>query len=211
MATRGRRAMSGSYQVRGWDAEDLGGKSGHEFRIGTETRGQFRLYECISEMKKGSPSGYDAETGERSAGSECSPGEPYEQPSLYRIRRSQENHQFLCQDRRRRDCGRRQRCRRNAQALRHWAAARPQPWRGAMEATLFSGWIYDTLQALRRAVGDGASRQNESHQRGQEEERHASTPAPSPTWCAAICCRPAMWPRRAFANCAACCAIAAWW
>ena len=31
-------------------------------------------------------------------------------------------------------------------ALRSWAAARPQPWRGAMEATLFSGWIYDTLK-----------------------------------------------------------------
>ncbi len=30
--------------------------------------------------------------------------------------------------------------------LRQWAAARPQPWRGAMEATLFSGWIYDTLK-----------------------------------------------------------------
>lgn len=30
--------------------------------------------------------------------------------------------------------------------LRQWASARPQPWRGAMEATLFSGWIYDTLQ-----------------------------------------------------------------
>ena len=26
-------------------------------------------------------------------------------------------------------------------ALRQWASARPQPWRGAMEATLFSGWI----------------------------------------------------------------------
>ena len=31
-------------------------------------------------------------------------------------------------------------------ALRRWAAARPEPWRGAMEATLFSGWIYDTLK-----------------------------------------------------------------
>lgn len=31
-------------------------------------------------------------------------------------------------------------------ALREWAKARPQPWRGAMEATLFSGWIYDTLK-----------------------------------------------------------------
>ena len=31
--------------------------------------------------------------------------------------------------------------------LRAWAAARRQPWRGALEATLFSGWIYDTLKA----------------------------------------------------------------
>ena len=59
-------------------------------------------------MKKGSPSGYDAGTGEESASSESSLGEPYEHPSLYRIRRTQENHQFLCQDRCRRDCGRRQ-------------------------------------------------------------------------------------------------------
>jgi len=31
-------------------------------------------------------------------------------------------------------------------ALRAWAEARPLPWHGAMEATLFSGWIYDTLK-----------------------------------------------------------------
>src|SRR6266404_3905696 len=30
--------------------------------------------------------------------------------------------------------------------LRRWAAGRKQPWRGAMEATLFSAWIYDTLK-----------------------------------------------------------------
>lgn len=30
-------------------------------------------------------------------------------------------------------------------ALVDWARARRQPWHGAMEATLFSGWIYDTL------------------------------------------------------------------
>jgi transposase len=28
-----------------------------------------------------------------------------------------------------------------------WAEARSQPWHGGMEATLFSGWIYDTLHA----------------------------------------------------------------
>jgi transposase len=31
-------------------------------------------------------------------------------------------------------------------ALRQWAAAQPEPWLGAMEATLFSGWIYDILK-----------------------------------------------------------------
>src|SRR5437764_12330634 len=30
--------------------------------------------------------------------------------------------------------------------LRQWAKQLPQPWHGAMEATLFSGWIYDTLK-----------------------------------------------------------------
>jgi transposase len=32
------------------------------------------------------------------------------------------------------------------EALRQWAGKRPEPWRGATEATLFSGWIYDTLK-----------------------------------------------------------------
>jgi transposase len=32
------------------------------------------------------------------------------------------------------------------EALRQWASQRPEPWHGAMEATLFSGWIYDTLK-----------------------------------------------------------------
>jgi hypothetical protein len=31
------------------------------------------------------------------------------------------------------------------EALETWAEAQP-PWRGAMEATLFSGWIFDTLE-----------------------------------------------------------------
>src|SRR5215472_3600364 len=31
-------------------------------------------------------------------------------------------------------------------ALLSWASERDTPWHGAMEATLFSGWIYDTLQ-----------------------------------------------------------------
>jgi transposase len=31
------------------------------------------------------------------------------------------------------------------QALRQWAQQRQEPWHGAMEATLFSSWIYDAL------------------------------------------------------------------
>src|SRR5215469_16148344 len=31
-------------------------------------------------------------------------------------------------------------------ALREWAQKRREPWHGAMEATLFSGWIYDMLK-----------------------------------------------------------------
>ena len=49
-------------------------------------------------------------------------------------------------------------------ALRHWAGKRQEAWSGALEATLFSGWIYDTLQpfaaelqmghpALMKAIG----------------------------------------------------------
>ncbi len=30
--------------------------------------------------------------------------------------------------------------------LQRWAAGRPRPWVGAMEATLFTGWVYDTLK-----------------------------------------------------------------
>src|SRR6266849_8685134 len=134
-----------------------------------------RLYECISEMKKGSLSGYDAETGEESADSECSPGEPYECPSLYWIRRSQKIHQFLRQECCRRDPG-----------GRHGAG--PTPGLAAMglgaAATLARSDGSDLVQrldlrhtaALRTAVGDGASGQNESHLRGQEEERHHRRP-----------------------------------
>src|SRR5712672_182209 len=126
-------------------------------------------------MKKGSPSGYDAETGDTSAGSESSPGEPYERSSLYRIRRTQENHQFLHQDRRRRDRGRRHGAGRTAEiAAVGWSAT----------AALARSDGSDLVQrldlrhaaALRRTVGDGASRQDESHQRGQEEERHIRRP-----------------------------------
>ena len=33
-----------------------------------------------------------------------------------------------------------------------WAKARPRPWIGAMEATLFTGWVYDLLKPLAQAL-----------------------------------------------------------
>jgi transposase len=34
----------------------------------------------------------------------------------------------------------------NRQALRQWVAGLPEPWIGAMEATIFTGWVYDFLK-----------------------------------------------------------------
>ena len=73
-----------------------------------------RLFECIGavrgcgQMKKGSPRDYDAETGclEQSA-QKSQLGEPHECYPLYRIGRTQENHQLLHKDGSRPNCSRR--------------------------------------------------------------------------------------------------------
>ncbi len=39
--------------------------------------------------------------------------------------------------------------------LRRWAEGRQQAWRGAMEATLFSAWIYDTLKPYAQQLDMG--------------------------------------------------------
>src|ERR1700687_2986343 len=41
------------------------------------------------------------------------------------------------------------------QVLREWAQKRQEPWHGAMEATLFSGWIYDALKPFAAEVQMG--------------------------------------------------------
>ena len=56
--------------------------------------------------------------------------------------------------------------------LRSWAEGLREPWCGAMEATLFSAWIYDTLKPLRTTSGDGSSGEDEGHHCGQKEERY---------------------------------------
>ena len=61
-------------------------------------------------------------------------------------------------------------------ALRQWAGRRREPWRGAMEATLFSGWIYDTLKpfaaelqighpAMMKAIGASKKKNDKSDAR----------------------------------------------
>src|SRR5271157_5919298 len=126
-------------------------------------------------MKKGSRSGYDAETGEKSVGSESSLGEPYDYASLYRIRRSQEKHQFLRQDGGGRDCGRRQPTgtTRGLAAMGLGATAKLA---GSARSDSVQRLDLRHAEALRRAVGEGASGENESHQRGQEEKRHHRRP-----------------------------------
>jgi hypothetical protein len=94
-------------------------------------------------MKKGSPEGYNAETGLAQPAQKPHTGEPLERQPLYRIRCAQENHCVKMADGRIVEEGR---LRATHDALRQWARRRPEPWRGAMEATLFSGWIYDTLK-----------------------------------------------------------------
>ena len=39
--------------------------------------------------------------------------------------------------------------------LRSWARSLPQPWHGAMEATIFSAWIYDTLKPYAQQLDMG--------------------------------------------------------
>jgi len=79
------------------------------------------------------------------------------------------------------------------------ASARPQPWRGAMEATLFSGWIYDTL----KPYGEQLEMAHPAKMKPSARAKKRATPsmrAPLPTCCAAIFYRPAMWLRRASAT-----------
>jgi transposase len=38
------------------------------------------------------------------------------------------------------------------EALVNWASLRPVPWLGAMEATIFTGWVYDTLKPFAREL-----------------------------------------------------------
>jgi hypothetical protein len=53
--------------------------------------------------------------------------------------------------------------------LRSWAGSLQQPWHGAMEATIFSAWIYDTLKPYAERLETGHPASNYC---GQEEKRY---------------------------------------
>src|SRR3984885_14104445 len=134
-----------------------------------------RLFECIGDqrgdMRKGSPRDYTAEI-------DCSQqpiqksriGEPHECYSLYRIRRTQENHCLLCKGLRRPDCGRRH----TASAARGVAAlgeAAPSSLARSDGSHPLQCLDLRHLEAVRPAIVDGPSGQDEGHHGGQEEER----------------------------------------
>ena len=55
--------------------------------------------------------------------------------------------------------------------LDRWMKTLPQPWTAAMEATIFTGWIYDHLQASCSGAEGGASADAAGHRGGEKEER----------------------------------------
>ena len=74
--------------------------------------------------------------------------------------------------------------------LRAWAKARPRPWIGAMEATLFTGWIYDLLKPLAHElkVAHPAMLKAITAAKKKNDKVDART-----ICCGAICCRSATW------------------
>ena len=84
-----------------------------------------------------------------------------------------------------------------------WAAAIDRPWIGAMEATLFTNWIFDFLK-------DYALEVKVAHPE-MLKAISASKKKPLRTCCAVICCPNVTWPRKRFGSCAASCVIAASW
>ena len=95
-------------------------------------------------------------------------------------------------------------------ALDNWMKQLPQPWMAGMEATLFTGWIYDHLEscgatvkvahpAMLQAIAAGRRRTI-----GWMRER-------SLTYCAATTFRNATWRRARFGTAGGCCATAICW
>jgi transposase len=84
-----------------------------------------------------------------------------------------------------------------------WMKYLPQPWTVAMEATIFTGWIYDHLLPH-------AAQVKVAHQPPRRRTT-GSMPARLRTACGAISCPSAIWLPRRFGIGAAPCAIVTCW
>jgi hypothetical protein len=98
----------------------------------------------------------------------------------------------------------------NRTELDQWREGLPRPWMAAMEATLFTGWIYDHLSqpgaqvkvadpSMRKAIA-ASKKKNDQVMRAQ-----------SPICRGAICYRNAIWHRRRYGSCVGYCATATCW
>src|ERR1700730_10919498 len=137
-----------------------------------------RLFECIGvgrrdccPMRKGSPQDYTAEIGcSKQPIQKSRLGEPHECYSLYRIRRSQENYQFLRKDGRRPDRGgRHTRSGTYGVAPLGGSSETCLAWRDGSDAVQCVDLRH--AEALRQATFHGPSGQDEGRFRGQEQER----------------------------------------
>src|SRR5215469_9315562 len=82
------------------------------------------------------------------------------------------------------------------QELDIWMKTLPQPWTVGMEATIFTGWIYDHLRPHAQQIKVAHPLMLRQRPRRRTT---VSMLARSPTACAVIFCRNATWPRPRFA------------
>src|SRR6516225_8368976 len=132
-----------------------------------------KLFECIrTEMRKGSPEGYNAENGYSQPARKPQTGEPYERQPLYRIRCTQEKCQLLREGRRRDHRGRR-----HAASDAPGATGVGREAAGAVARRDGSHAVQRMdlrcVETLRCRVANGASGDDEGNRRIQEEERQA--------------------------------------
>jgi hypothetical protein len=94
--------------------------------------------------------------------------------------------------------------------LDDWMRTLPQPWTVAMEATIFTGWIYDHLLPHAQQVKVAHPLMLRAIAVAKKKTT-GLMPARSPTACAVTSCRSATWHPPPFAIDAEPCAIATCW
>ena len=96
------------------------------------------------------------------------------------------------------------------QGLREWVGTLAKPWTVAMEATMFTGWIYDYLRPHGAAVKVAHPLMLRAIAVAKKKTI-ASMQAGSPTACAVTSCRSATWHRWRSGSADALCATGSCW